>query len=149
LIAGAITEHDDRWRLFLPYELVWAGGSLGRVVHHVASWSRGRVEDWAASLARRREAVQRGAAEPMLDRPTAERPPTERPRAGHRAEPPRTQAPTMMPAGEAEAESPSASEVAQVESLLRRAARHERARTIPFMARTGEATRSDPEKPDP
>jgi gamma-glutamylputrescine oxidase len=32
LIARAMVEGDDRWRLFLPYELVWAGGRLGRAV---------------------------------------------------------------------------------------------------------------------
>jgi len=62
LIAGAITDGDDRWRLFLPYELVWAGGALGRAVHQVATWSRRGSESWAASLSRRREAVRRAEA---------------------------------------------------------------------------------------
>jgi glycine/D-amino acid oxidase-like deaminating enzyme len=62
LIAGAITDGDDRWRLFLPYELVWAGGTLGRAVHHVATWARRGSESWAASLSRRREAVRRAEA---------------------------------------------------------------------------------------
>jgi hypothetical protein len=59
LIATAITEHDDRWRLFLPYELVWAGGRFGRLVRHVGVWSLERGEDWTASVARRREAIRR------------------------------------------------------------------------------------------
>ena len=63
LIAAAITERDDRWRLFLPYELVWAGGALGRAVRHVGAWSRRVGEDWAAGLARRREAVRREGAQ--------------------------------------------------------------------------------------
>ena len=29
MIARAILDGDDRWRLFSPYELVWAGGRLG------------------------------------------------------------------------------------------------------------------------
>jgi glycine/D-amino acid oxidase-like deaminating enzyme len=58
LVATAITEHDDRWRLFLPYELVWAGGRLGRLVRHVGVWSLERGEDWTASVARRREAIR-------------------------------------------------------------------------------------------
>jgi gamma-glutamylputrescine oxidase len=62
LIAGAITDGDDRWRLFLPYELVWAGGALGRAVHRVATWSRRGSENWAASLSRRREAARRAEA---------------------------------------------------------------------------------------
>src|SRR5215469_9032518 len=69
VIAAAITERDDRWRLFLPYELVWAGGRLGRVVHQVGAWSLRKTEEVAASLARRREAArlaeaQQAAAEP-------------------------------------------------------------------------------------
>jgi glycine/D-amino acid oxidase-like deaminating enzyme len=67
LIATAITEHDDRWRLFLPYELVWSGGRFGRLVRHVGVWSRERGEDWTASVARRREAVRQaeGVMEPV------------------------------------------------------------------------------------
>jgi len=30
LVAAAIGERDDRWRLFIPYGLVWAGGGWGR-----------------------------------------------------------------------------------------------------------------------
>ena len=56
-------ERRRRWRLFLPYELVWAGGRLGRLAQQVGSWSRGRHEEWAASVARRREAVRRAEAE--------------------------------------------------------------------------------------
>ena len=32
LIARGIVENDETWRLFAPYELVWAGGTLGRAV---------------------------------------------------------------------------------------------------------------------
>jgi gamma-glutamylputrescine oxidase len=39
LIAGAIIEGDDRWRLFAPYELVWAGGALGRVTTQWLFWA--------------------------------------------------------------------------------------------------------------
>ena len=31
LIARAILDGDDRWRLFSSYELVWAGGRAGRI----------------------------------------------------------------------------------------------------------------------
>ena len=131
LIAAAITEHDDRWRLFLPYELVWAGGRLGRMVRQVGSWSRGRHEDWAASVARRREAVRRAEAEQT---------------GGVVAKPIRMAEPAPVAPGGGGAESAPvaqvAAEVAEVESLLRRAARQERAReSIPSLARTGEAPR--------
>jgi gamma-glutamylputrescine oxidase len=39
LIAGAIVEGDDRWRLFAPYELVWAGGTMGRVTAQCLFWA--------------------------------------------------------------------------------------------------------------
>jgi hypothetical protein len=40
LIASAITEKDDRWRLFIPFGLVWAGGWLGRAYAQTNWWSR-------------------------------------------------------------------------------------------------------------
>src|SRR5262249_2419135 len=121
LIAGAITEHDDRWRLFLPYELVWAGGRLGRLVPRVGAWAGGPAGDRAASVARRREEVRRGEAE-QTGGVVAE--------SIRMAEPPPAEA----------AESPPIGQVAEVESLLRRVASHERGRRgIPSLARTGEA----------
>jgi glycine/D-amino acid oxidase-like deaminating enzyme len=129
LIAAAITEHDDRWRLFLPYELVWAGGRLGRLAQRVGSWSRGRHDDWLASVARRREAVRRGEAEQT---------------GGVVAQPIRMAEPPPVEGSHGAAESPEprpAAQVAEVESLLRRVASQERARDggIPSLARTGQA----------
>lgn len=44
LIASAITDNDDRWRLFAPFELVWAGGPAGRIVQQAFfGWQRQRV----------------------------------------------------------------------------------------------------------
>jgi glycine/D-amino acid oxidase-like deaminating enzyme len=55
LIAQGILWGDDRWRLFSPFELVWAGGSTGRVVGHaVGIWGRGSSAA-AGALARYRE----------------------------------------------------------------------------------------------
>jgi glycine/D-amino acid oxidase-like deaminating enzyme len=55
LIARSILWGDDRWRLFSPFELVWAGGPTGRVVGHlVGLWSRGSSAA-AGALARYRE----------------------------------------------------------------------------------------------
>ena len=34
LIARSILWGDERWRLFSPFELVWAGGPIGRVAGH-------------------------------------------------------------------------------------------------------------------
>jgi len=55
LVARGIVENDQTWRLFTPYELVWAGGKAFRAVAqtiYVASRSIAAVK---ASLARQRE----------------------------------------------------------------------------------------------
>jgi len=45
LIAHAIVDGDDTWRLFLPFELIWAGGLAGRVAAQIGYWwNRGRDE---------------------------------------------------------------------------------------------------------
>ncbi|MGJ4994820.1 NAD(P)/FAD-dependent oxidoreductase [Bradyrhizobium sp. HKCCYLS3077] len=55
LIAQGILAGDDRWKLFSPFELVWAGGVSGRVAGQVVNlWIRGRAAA-AGTLARHRE----------------------------------------------------------------------------------------------
>lgn len=44
LIAAAIAEKDDRWRLFIPFGLVWAGGWFGRAFAQVNWWSRNLLD---------------------------------------------------------------------------------------------------------
>jgi glycine/D-amino acid oxidase-like deaminating enzyme len=79
ILARAIAEADDSWRLFLPFELVWAGGRLGRAAMQVyyrwvdtrdrmkAREARAREQDYrrAARLAglRAAEAPAHGEAE--------------------------------------------------------------------------------------
>ncbi|CCE07860.1 putative FAD dependent oxidoreductase [Bradyrhizobium sp. STM 3843] len=58
LIAQGILAGDERWRLFSPFELVWAGGASGRVAGYVVSlWTRGSSAV-AGGLARHRERVR-------------------------------------------------------------------------------------------
>jgi glycine/D-amino acid oxidase-like deaminating enzyme len=58
LIARSILWGDDRWRLFSPFELVWAGGATGRVAGHlIGMWERG-ASAAAGALARYREAAR-------------------------------------------------------------------------------------------
>jgi glycine/D-amino acid oxidase-like deaminating enzyme len=58
LIARSILWGDERWRLFSPFELVWAGGQTGRVAgYFVRLWSRG-ASAAAGALARHRERVR-------------------------------------------------------------------------------------------
>lgn len=55
LIARSMLEGDDRWKLFLPFELVWAGGTTGRVAGHVIDWLSRRQAAAMGTLARYRE----------------------------------------------------------------------------------------------
>jgi hypothetical protein len=58
LIARSILWGDDRWRLFSPFELVWAGGATGRVAGHlIGMWGRGAASA-AGALARYREGAR-------------------------------------------------------------------------------------------
>src|SRR5256714_15222434 len=63
MIARAILDGDDRWRLFSSYELVWAGGRAGRVAAQAAYWSiqaRDSVREW---ISRYRDSARRESAE--------------------------------------------------------------------------------------
>src|SRR6516165_9626448 len=40
LIARAIAHDDPTWKLFAPYELVWAGGKYGRALAQLYYWTR-------------------------------------------------------------------------------------------------------------
>ncbi|WOH79416.1 FAD-binding oxidoreductase [Bradyrhizobium sp. BEA-2-5] len=58
MIARSILWGDERWRLFSPFELVWAGGATGRVAgHFVGLWARG-ASSVAGVLARYREGAR-------------------------------------------------------------------------------------------
>ena len=58
LIAHSILWGDERWRLFSPFELVWAGGATGRVAGHlIGMWTRGSSAA-AGVLARHRERMR-------------------------------------------------------------------------------------------
>ncbi|MBN9600113.1 MAG: FAD-binding oxidoreductase [Afipia sp.] len=55
LIAKAILERDDRWRLFSPFELVWTGGTAGRAVGHAANVLSRQTAALAGTFSRLRE----------------------------------------------------------------------------------------------
>src|ERR1700738_2174087 len=95
LIARSILWGDERWRLFSPFELVWAGGASGRVAgYFVSMWGRGSSAA-AGALARYREKArakerireerraeanrQAGTRMPPPRRPPPGRPRSERP----------------------------------------------------------------------
>jgi len=55
LITQGMLAGDDRWRLFSPFELVWAGGTAGRIAAQaVYAWSRSAA-GVAATISRLRE----------------------------------------------------------------------------------------------
>jgi hypothetical protein len=95
LISRGILWGDERWRLFSPFELVWAGGMTGRIAGQlIGIWARGSSAA-AGALARYRERArkeerkraarlaeanrQAGIRSPR-PRPPAKRPNAERPR---------------------------------------------------------------------
>jgi glycine/D-amino acid oxidase-like deaminating enzyme len=94
LIARSILWGDERWRLFSPFELVWAGGTTGRVAgYFIGMWNRGssaaagalaRYRERARTQERIREArlsqMKRQAGTP----PTRRRPPPGRPQPPRR-----------------------------------------------------------------
>src|SRR6266550_3571380 len=83
LIARSILWGDERWRLFSPFELVWAGGATGRVAGHLISmWGRGSSAA-AGALARYREGARarenvREARVAEANRQAGTRPPSQR-----------------------------------------------------------------------
>ncbi|HZT24666.1 MAG TPA: FAD-dependent oxidoreductase [Pseudolabrys sp.] len=58
LIARGIVENDETWRLFAPYELVWAGGRLGRALAQGLYWGRRPLERIEQGIARYRESAR-------------------------------------------------------------------------------------------
>jgi len=55
LVARGIVEADQTWRQFAPYELVWAGGVLGRVIAQGIYWGTRPVERIEHGFAHYRE----------------------------------------------------------------------------------------------
>jgi glycine/D-amino acid oxidase-like deaminating enzyme len=105
LIARSILWGDERWRLFSPFELVWAGGPIGRVAGQIVGmWGRGssatsgalaRYRERARIQERLREARLAEANRQAGSRPTASRrPPPGRPRP---VRPPQPAPPTPEP----------------------------------------------------
>jgi glycine/D-amino acid oxidase-like deaminating enzyme len=111
LIARSILWGDERWRLFSPFELVWAGGVTGRVAGHlIGLWGRGSSAA-AGILARYRERArekerQHNARLAEANRQAGTRPPRPRPPPGRpnadRPRPQRPRAPAATNAGNGE-----------------------------------------------
>lgn len=59
IVARAIAEDDATWKLFSPFELVWAGGRLGKAAVQSYYYSYRTREAIGGFLSRRREAEKR------------------------------------------------------------------------------------------
>jgi glycine/D-amino acid oxidase-like deaminating enzyme len=100
LIARSILWGDERWRLFSPFELVWAGGTTGRVAAYaIGMWERGSSAA-AGALARYRERMRaqeriREARLAEANRQVVAKPPPQR-------RPPRPRPPAAVKSGEGE-----------------------------------------------
>lgn len=68
LIARGIVEGDRTWRLFAPYELVWAGGMLGRALAQGIYWGAQPVERIEQGLSRYRERARERKAKRLAAR---------------------------------------------------------------------------------
>jgi gamma-glutamylputrescine oxidase len=55
LVARGMIDNDQTWRLFAPYELVWAGGLLGSVLAQGIYWGSRPVDRVGQSFSRYRE----------------------------------------------------------------------------------------------
>jgi gamma-glutamylputrescine oxidase len=73
IISQAIVDGDDTWRLFSPYEFVWAGGRLGRAAMQGYYWWFNARERFAARQARQREEEVRRARQRAALRAPEER----------------------------------------------------------------------------
>lgn len=65
MIARAIVERDDRWRLFSAYELVWAGGKLGPAAAQALYWSMQLRDAVEERVSQRREFARWRAGSPV------------------------------------------------------------------------------------
>jgi glycine/D-amino acid oxidase-like deaminating enzyme len=96
LIARSILWGDERWRLFSPFELVWAGATTGRVAgYFIGIWNRGSsAADGALARYRERARTQERIREARLSQvnrqagapPARRRPPPGRPQPPRRSE---------------------------------------------------------------
>jgi hypothetical protein len=58
LVARGIIEADQTWRLFAPYELVWAGGKLGSVLAQGVYWGARPIERAGQEFSRYRSKMR-------------------------------------------------------------------------------------------
>jgi glycine/D-amino acid oxidase-like deaminating enzyme len=75
LIAKAIAEADPAWRLFQPYELVWAGGAAGRTLTQLGYAGTRMRDRLRARLVHRPKLAPVPVAAPAAAEPSEQAPP--------------------------------------------------------------------------
>ena len=100
LIARGIVENDPTWRLFAPYELVWAGGILGRALAQGIYWGTRPIDRIEQGLSCYREQVRKRKASRLAARNEQERQPAPEPPPDAIAPPPQDLPAQDLPAHE-------------------------------------------------
>ncbi len=86
VIARAIVEGDDTWRLFLPYELIWAGGAAGRAAAQIGIWwARARTKIKARKARNRAASIRPDSGKASKPTAAAMEMPSAEPRASIRS----------------------------------------------------------------
>jgi gamma-glutamylputrescine oxidase len=62
LVARGLVDNDQTWRIFAPYELVWAGGVIAKALAQGIYWGSRPIERAGHGFARYRERAQRRKA---------------------------------------------------------------------------------------
>jgi len=109
LIARAIVEGDETWKQFTPFELVWAGGILGRAVAQMYYWGRRAHDALAERRARVGDIAHRTVAAEMAPAPGVGQERLSRTEAGTRAA--GTSRPRRSSTGAAQSIIPSAADI--------------------------------------
>ncbi len=68
LVARGIVDADQTWRMFAPYELVWAGGRLASVLAQGIYWGTRPIDGLEQGLARYRERARARKAARLAER---------------------------------------------------------------------------------
>jgi glycine/D-amino acid oxidase-like deaminating enzyme len=104
IVARAIVEGDQTWKQFTPFELVWAGGTLGRATAQMYYWTKRARDAMAEHRARAGEMARRNALEmerappaKRVRRSTAERDARAPGRASQPQEPRRNEPESIIP----------------------------------------------------
>ena len=73
LVARGIVDADQTWRMFAPYELVWAGGRIASILAQGIYWGTRPIDGLEEGLARYRERARARKAVRLAERKSSEK----------------------------------------------------------------------------